>query len=390
MSSKYSQRGVSAGKEDVHFAIRQLDKGLYPNAFCKILPDLVAQDEEYCTIMHADGAGTKSSLAYLYWKETGDLSVWKGIIQDGIVMNLDDMLCAGATNHFMFSNTIGRNAFYISRDVLATMLNGMEELFDMLRSHGIEAVGTGGETADVGDLVRTIIYDATAFCRMPRKQVVTNEKIGAGNVIVGLASYGKASYEDEYNSGIGSNGLTNGRHDTLHKSYADKYPESCDTVNVPKDLMYAGPYKVTDSFEDAPLPVGKLLLSPTRTYLPLMKGVLDRYHDKINGLIHCTGGGQTKVLKFVKNLHVIKDNMLDIPPVFRMIHGASGAAWKEMYQVFNMGHRLEVYTDEETAKAIIDEAGKFEIHAQVIGRTEAAEQNKLTLHGAEGVIEYAG
>lgn len=389
MSDSYARRGVSAGKADVHFAIRNLDKGLYPQAFCKILPDLLTGDEEYCTIMHADGAGTKSSLAYLYWKETGDLSVWRGIAQDGIVMNLDDMLCAGAVGPFMFSNTIGRNAFHVGREVLAEVLNGMEDVFEMLREFGIHAVNTGGETADVGDLVQTMVYDATAIARLPRKEVITNEEIQAGDVIVGLASYGKATYEKEYNSGIGSNGLTNGRHDTLHKIYAEKYPESYDQVNVPADLVYSGPHKLTDPVEGTPLDVGKLLLSPTRTFLPVMKPILEQHRDKIHGLIHCTGGGQTKVMKFVKNLHVIKDNLLPTPPVFKLIQAASGAEWKEMYQVFNMGHRLEVYTDEATAEIVIEQAKKFNIDAQVIGRCEATEENRLTIEGEESLV-YSG
>ncbi|MEL6697881.1 MAG: AIR synthase related protein [Bacteroidota bacterium] len=385
MSSNYAKRGVSADKEDVHYAIRNLDKGLYPKAFCKILPDRVGGDEAYANIMHADGAGTKSSLAYIYWKETGDLSVWRGIAQDAIVMNLDDMLCAGATESFLFSNTIGRNPFYVSRDVLAEILEGMESFFDMLREHGIQAENTGGETADVADLVRTLIHDATAFARLPRKHVITNEDIQPGDVILGLASFGQTTYEDRYNAGMGSNGLTNARHDVLHKIYAEKYPESF-SPKVPQDLVYSGKHKLTDALEGTPINVGRALLSPTRTYLPLMKNVLDPYRDKIHGLIHCTGGGQTKVMKFVENLHIVKDNLFDTPPLFQLIQQSSQASWKEMYQVFNMGHRLEIYTDEETAKAIIDMAGTYQIEAQIIGRCLEAPKNKLTIEGEETVV----
>jgi len=385
MSSNYAKRGVSADKEDVHYAIRNLDKGLYPKAFCKILPDRVGGDEAYANIMHADGAGTKSSLAYIYWKETGDLSVWRGIAQDAIVMNLDDMLCAGATESFLFSNTIGRNPFYVSRDVLAEVLEGMESFFDMLREHGIQAENTGGETADVADLVRTLIHDATAFARLPRKHIITNEDIQPGDIILGLASFGQTTYEDSYNAGMGSNGLTNARHDVLHKIYAEKYPESF-SPKVPQDLVYSGKHELTDALEGTPINVGQALLSPTRTYLPLMKNVLDPYRDKIHGLIHCTGGGQTKVMKFVENLHIVKDNLFDTPPLFQLIQQSSQASWKEMYQVFNMGHRLEIYTDEETAKAIIDMAGTYQIEAQIIGRCLEAPKNKLTIEGEETVV----
>ena len=329
MSDSYARRGVSAGKADVHFAIRNLDKGLYPRAFCKILPDLLTGDEAYCTIMHADGAGTKSSLAYLYWKETGDLSVWRGIAQDGIVMNLDDMLCAGAVGPFMFSNTIGRNAFHVGREVLAEVLNGMEDVFDMLREFGIEAVNTGGETADVGDLVQTMVYDAllSHACHARRSSPMRRYKQTMSSW--DWPAMAQATYEKEYNSGIGSNGLTNGRHDTLANIYAAKYPESYDQVNVPADLVYSGPHKLTDPVEGTPLDVGKLLLSPTRTFLPVMKPILEEHRDKIHGLIHCTGGGQTKVMKFVKNLHVIKDNLLPTPPVFKLIQAASEPSGKK-------------------------------------------------------------
>lgn len=385
----YSQRGVSAAKSDVHFAIRHLDKGLYPHAFCKILPDLLGGDEAYCTLMHADGAGTKSSLAYMYWRETGDLSVWRGIAQDGIVMNTDDMLCAGATDGFVMSSTIGRNAFHIPKEVLAEILMGSEEVFEMLRAHGVSILNAGGETADVGDLVRTLIFDATMTCRFPRKDVIANEKIAAGSVIVGLASYGQATYEAAYNSGIGSNGLTNGRHDTLHSDYRSRYPESFDQVNVPENLAYSGKFHLTDTFEDAPLNVGKLLLSPTRTYLPVVQRVFAQFRDQIHGMIHCTGGGQTKCLKFVENLHIVKDNLLPVPHVFRMIQQASGANWQDMYRIFNMGHRLEIYTDAATADAIIGIAAEFKIDAQIIGTCHAAAENHLTLHSPYGVFEYA-
>lgn len=384
MSSNYAKRGVSAGKEDVHFAIKNLDKGLYPRAFCKVSPDRMGGDPDWCNIMHADGAGTKSSLAYLYWKETGDLSVWRGIVQDAVVMNLDDMLCAGATSGFLFSNTIGRNKFLVGKDVLAEMLNGMEDFFEMLRSHDIAIESTGGETADVGDLVRTLIMDATAFCRMPRSRVVTNENIQAGDVVLGLASFGQTTYETEYNSGIGSNGLTNARHDMLHHDYAQKYPESYDAA-VPDSLIYAGPHRLTDVEPETGMPIGKLLLSPTRTYLPLMKKVLDQHFDKIHGLIHCTGGAQTKCLKFVDGLHIVKDNLFPTPPIFRLIQQASGASWEEMYQVLNMGHRLEIYTDADTAAYIADMAAEYRIEARLVGRCEAAEQNKLTIIGEVSV-----
>ncbi len=387
MSENYAKRGVSAGKEDVHFAIKQLGKGLYPNAFCKILPDLVAGDPAYCNIMHADGTGTKSSLAYIYWKETGDLSVWRALAQDALVMNTDDMLCVGAVDSFLFSNTIGRNKFKIPREVLAEILGGMEDVFGMLNEHGVAAQNTGGETADVGDLVRTLIFDATAFARLPRKRIIPNDRIGPGSVIVGLSSSGQANYETAYNSGIGSNGLTNGRHDVLSHEYVEKYPESFDSA-VPEDLVYAGPHKLTDVHPELGIPIGKLLLSPTRTYLPIAKKIFDTHFDQIHGMIHCTGGGQTKVMKFVENLHVIKDNLFEVPPIFDMIQKASNASWEEMYQVFNMGHRLEVYTDAKTAEAIIDISESFGVAAQIVGRCEAAKQNRLTLKGPDGQLVY--
>ncbi len=385
MSDNYARRGVSAGKEDVHFAIKNLDKGLFPNAFCKILPDLLGEDDRYCSIMHADGAGTKSSLAYLYWKETGDASVWRGIAQDALVMNFDDMLCAGATGPFLFSNTIGRNPFHVDRSVLSEILQGMEDVFSMLRQHDILAVNTGGETADVGDVVRTLIFDATATTRLPRAKVITNQGIAPGDVIVGLASFGQASYESRYNSGIGSNGLTNARHDLLHHDYAAQYPESY-SPQVPDELVYAGPHRLTDRVPETGLDVGKLLLSPTRTFLPVMKPMLDEHRKQIHGLIHCTGGGQTKVLKFVREGHIIKDHLFETPPIFRMIQTASGATWREMYQVFNMGHRLEVYTDEATAEKIIIQAKRFHVAAQVVGRVEKSSHKRLTIRGEEEVV----
>lgn len=387
MSDSYAKRGVSASKSDVHFAIRNLDKGLYPNAFCTILPDMITGDEDYCSIMHADGTGTKSSLAYIYWKETGDLSVWRDLAQDAIVMNTDDMLCAGTTGPFLFSNTIGRNSFRVPKEVLAAILEGMEGCFDMLRKHDVLAKNAGGETADVSDLVRTLIFDATAYARMPRQQVITNEKIGDGSVIVGISSTGQASYEQTYNSGIGSNGLTNGRHDLLHPTYREKYPESY-SPEIPTDLVYRGPHLLTDVHPTLGMPIGKLLLSPTRTYLPLMKRVLDAHRDQIHGLIHCTGGGQTKVMKFVNNLHVIKDDLFPVPPVFDLIQQASGADGKEMYKVFNMGHRLEIYTDDVTAQSIIDIAQSLQLEAKVVGKCIANESNKLTLKSVYGELEY--
>lgn len=387
MENNYAKRGVSSGKEDVHFAIRNLDKGLYPMAFCKVLPDFAGNDPAYCNLMHADGAGTKSALAYLYWKETGDISIWRQLVQDAIVMNIDDLLCVGATNHFLVSNTIGRNKFRIPREVLAEILEGMEALFASLRSMGIEIHNTGGETADVGDVVKTLILDSTVFCRMERSKIITNEKIGHGSVIVGLASDGQATYETEYNSGIGSNGLTNARHEVLNQHYTQHFPETFDE-NVPKELVYSGNSRLSDGFEDAPLSVGKLLLSPTRTYLPVVKAILDQHFDAIHGMIHCTGGGQTKCLKFVKNLHIIKDNLFTPPYVFRLVRAASQLPLQEMYQTLNMGHRLEIYTDADTAASVIAIADTFGIKAQIIGRCESAESNKLSIVTPEGVLTY--
>ncbi|MEM9718260.1 MAG: AIR synthase related protein [Bacteroidota bacterium] len=388
MSERYSQRGVSSDKSDVHFAIRNLDKGLYPRAFCKVLPDLMLNDPEACVIMHADGAGTKSSLAYLYWRETGDISVWRGIVQDGIVMNIDDMMCVGACDSFLLSNTIGRNSFLIPKEVLAEMLNGMEDFFEMLREHGIQIVNTGGETADVPDVVKTLIFDATAYSRMPRSAVITNENIGPGSVIVGLSSAGQAKYETTYNSGIGSNGLTSARHDVLSGMYREKYPETYD-ISIPEHLAYSGQYTLDTQLENHPLSVGKLLLSPTRTYLPFMREVFGTYRQQIHGLIHCTGGGQTKILKFIEHLRVVKNNLLPIPPIFSLIQSSSQTDWKEMYKVFNMGHRLEIYTDPATAQGILSLADKFHIEAGIIGFCEAAETNQLIIESDAGSFMYS-
>ncbi len=378
MSDRYMQRGVSASKEDVHNAIKNLDKGIFPNAFCKVVPDLIAGDAEYCNIMHADGAGTKSSLAYLYWKETGDINVWKGIAQDAIIMNTDDLLCVGATQNILLSSTIGRNKNLIPGEVISAIINGTEEVLQMLRDNGVNIISTGGETADVGDLVRTIIVDSTVTARMRRDEVITNEKIKPGQVIVGLASYGQATYENEYNGGMGSNGLTSARHDVFHHSIADKYPESFDP-SVPKDLVYSGSRKLTDEVEGSPLNAGKLVLSPTRTYAPIIVEVLKQFRSEIGGMIHCSGGAQTKVLHFTKNVHIIKDNLFDIPPLFKLIQKESGTDMKEMFKVFNMGHRMEIYIDEMYAKDIVDIGKSFNVDAKIIGRVEASENKKLTI-----------
>lgn len=376
MSDRYNQRGVSASKEDVHQAISKLDKGLYPKAFCKIVEDHLGGDPQYCTVMHADGAGTKSSLAYIYWKETGDLSVWKGIAQDAIIMNVDDLLCVGATDNILLSSTIGRNKNLIPGEVISTLINGTEEVLEMLRNYGLNIRSTGGETADVGDLVRTIIVDSTVTARMKRSDVIDNSRIQAGDVIVGLASYGQASYENEYNSGMGSNGLTSARHDVFAKAYATKYPESYDK-DVPAELVYTGRYSVTDELPGTPLNVGKLVLSPTRTYAPIMIEVFKNLRQYIHGLVHCSGGAQTKVLNFIDDLHVIKDNLFDIPPLFKLIHGVSGTDLKEMYKVFNMGHRMEVYLGEKFAQQVIDISKNFGVDAKVIGRVEKGSGNKM-------------
>lgn len=388
MSDRYTQRGVSASKEDVHQAIRHLDKGLYPKAFCKIVDDHLGCDKDFCTVMHADGAGTKSSLAYIYWKETGDISVWRGIAQDAIIMNVDDLLCVGATENILLSSTIGRNKNRIPGEVISTIINGTEEVLEMLRSHGLNIHSTGGETADVGDLVRTIIVDSTVTARMKRSDVIDNSRIQEGDVIVGLASSGKASYESEYNSGMGSNGLTSARHDVFAKVYAEKYPESYDK-DVPEDLVYSGKYKVTDELPATPFDLGKMLLSPTRTYAPIMIEVLKELREHIHGLVHCSGGAQTKVLHFIENLHMIKDNLFEIPPLFKLIHGCSGTDLKEMYKVFNMGHRMEIYLNEKYAQHVIDVSTQFNVEAKVIGRVERADKKLVTLKTSMGDFSYS-
>ena len=376
--SRYNQRGVSAGKEDVHNAIANVDKGLFPQAFCKIIPDILAGDPDWCNIMHADGAGTKSSLAYLYWKETGDLSVWKGIAQDAIVMNTDDLLCVGATNNILLSSTIGRNKNKIPGEVISAIINGTEEFLEEMRSYGIGIYSTGGETADVGDLVRTIIVDSTVTARMQRNRVISNHNIQAGDVIVGLSSYGQATYEKAYNGGMGSNGLTSARHDVFHKAYASLFPESFDP-DVPESLAYCGNLKLTDPSPVEGVDMGKLVLSPTRTYAPVIKQILDNYHDQIHGMVHCSGGAQTKVLHFIGNLHIVKDNLFEVPPLFRIIQEQSGTSWAEMYKVFNMGHRMELYVPQEIAAELIHISESFGIEAKVVGRCEAAESKKLTI-----------
>ncbi|MGS2761064.1 AIR synthase related protein [Sinomicrobium sp. M5D2P9] len=388
VSKRYSQRGVSASKEDVHNAIKNIDKGLFPKAFCKIVPDYLTNDEESCLIMHADGAGTKSSLAYLYWKETGDISVWKGIAQDALIMNIDDLLCVGATDNILLSSTIGRNKNLVPGEVISAIINGTEELIAELAGFGVKIHATGGETADVGDLVRTIIVDSTVTARMPRKNVIDNANIKAGNVIVGLASFGQAKYEKAYNGGMGSNGLTSARHDVFAKYLAEKYPESFDP-SVPSDLVYSGGVKLTDPVEGSPLDAGKLVLSPTRTYAPVIKKILEKYTPRdIHGMVHCSGGAQTKILHFVENLHIVKDNLFKVPPLFRLIQQQSGTDWKEMYQVFNCGHRMELYVDEEIAEDIIAVSKSFGVDAQVVGRVEAADHKKLTIESEFGTFEY--
>lgn len=389
MSDRYNQRGVSSGKEEVHQAIRNLDKGLFPKAFCKIVEDYLGGDPDCCTVMHADGAGTKSSLAYIYWKETGDLSVWKGIAQDAIIMNVDDLLCVGVTGNILLSSTIGRNKNLIPGEVISAIINGTEEVLEMLRSHGLNIRSTGGETADVGDLVRTIIVDSTVTARMRRSEVIDNSRIQPGDVIVGLASFGQATYETEYNSGMGSNGLTSARHDLLLKEYAVKYPESFDPA-VPESLVYTGKYRVTDQLPDFPLNVGKMILSPTRTYAPVIIQVFNELRPHIHGMVHCSGGGQTKVLHFVERLHIIKDNLFDVPPLFRLIQQETQTPWQEMYKVFNMGHRMEVYLEEKYASRVIEIAGDFGIEAKIIGRTEAATRKRLSIHTGKIALEYKG
>ena len=386
-NNRYMQRGVSAAKEDVHAAIKNIDKGLYPQAFCKIIPDILGGDPEYCNIMHADGAGTKSSLAYMYWKETGDLSVWKGIAQDAIVMNTDDLLCVGAVDNILVSSTIGRNKMLVSGEVISAIINGTDELLSELREMGIGIYPTGGETADVGDLVRTIIVDSTVTCRMKRSDVINNANIRPGDVIVGLSSTGQATYEKRYNGGMGSNGLTSARHDVFSKYLAEKYPESFDHA-VPNDLVYSGKYKLTDAVEGSPVDAGQLVLSPTRTYAPVVKKLLDALRPQIHGMVHCSGGAQTKILHFVDGVHVIKDNLFPIPPLFRTIQEQSKTEWKEMYKVFNCGHRFEVYLPKEYAQQVIDISKSFGIDAQIIGRIEQSDHTHLTIHSEYGVFEY--
>jgi phosphoribosylformylglycinamidine cyclo-ligase len=387
VSDRYNQRGVSASKEDVHQAIAKLDKGLFPKAFCKIVPDFLGNDKDYCVVMHADGAGTKSSLAYMYWKETNDISVWKGIAQDAIIMNIDDLLCVGATDNILLSSTIGRNKNLVPGEVISAIINGTEEILEMLRANGLNITSTGGETADLGDLVRTIVVDSTVVCRMKRSDVLDNSKILAGDVVVGLASYGKANYESEYNGGMGSNGLTSARHDVFDNEYASKYPESFDK-DVPAKLVYTGKYKLTTPIEGTGVDAGKLVLSPTRTYAPVIVEVLKKLRSKINGMVHCSGGAQTKVLHFVDNVHVIKDNLFEVPPLFRIIHQESGTDWKEMYKVFNMGHRMELYTDEASAQEIIRISKSFGVDAKIIGRVETAARKQVTVKSEFGEFVY--
>lgn len=386
-NQRYDLRGVSASKEDVHNAIKNVDKGLFPKAFCKIIPDILCGDKDYCNIMHADGAGTKSSLAYAYWKETGDLSVWKGIAQDALIMNIDDLLCVGATDNILLSSTIGRNKLLIPGEVIAAIINGTEGLLSELRELGVGIYSTGGETADVGDLVRTIIVDSTVTCRMRRDDVINNANIAGGDVIVGMASFGKASYEHEYNGGMGSNGLTSARHDVFAKYIAEKYPETFDK-NVPDELIYSGGLKLTDEVPETGLTAGKLVLSPTRTYAPVIKKLLDLMRPRIHGMVHCSGGAQTKVMHFVENKHVVKDNLFPAPPLFRIIQEQSGTDWKEMYKVFNMGHRMEVYVAPEDVQAVIDVAKSFNIDARIVGRVDDAPANRLTIKSEHGVFEY--
>ena len=387
-SQRYNLRGVSASKEDVHNAIKNIDKGLFPQAFCKIIPDYLTNDEKYCIIMHADGAGTKSALAYMYWKETGDISVWKGIAQDALIMNIDDLLCVGATDNILLSSTIGRNKNLIPAEVISAIINGTEELITELKKYGVTIHSTGGETADVGDLVRTIIVDSTVTARMERSKVINNANIQAGDVIVGLASFGQASYETEYNGGMGSNGLTSARHDVFAKYLAQKYPESFDAA-VPNELVYSGQTKLTDSVKNSPIDAGKLVLSPTRTYAPVIKKILEKYTpNQIHGMVHCSGGAQTKVLHFIENVHVIKDNLFPVPPLFKLIQENSKTDWKEMYQVFNCGHRMEIYVPAEIAQDIIEISKSFNIDAQIVGKVEASEIKKLTIVSEYGTFEY--
>lgn len=385
--TRYNLRGVSAGKEEVHNAIKNVDKGLFPQAFCKVVPDTLTGDKEYCIVMHADGAGTKSSLAYAYWKETGDLSVWKGIAQDALIMNIDDLLCVGAVDNILLSSTIGRNKNLITGEVISEIINGTEELLNELRSQGIGIHSTGGETADVGDLVRTIIVDSTVVARMKRSEVISNHNIQPGDVIVGLASFGQANYESAYNGGMGSNGLTSARHDVFNKTVAAKYPETFDAA-VPQDLVYSGSYALTDQPEESPVTVGQLVLSPTRTYAPIIKRILEEHRQDIHGMVHCSGGAQTKVLHFVNDVHIIKDNLFEIPPLFKIIQEESKTEWKEMYKVFNMGHRMEIYVNPTLAPKLIEISKSFGVDAQIVGRVEASETKKLTITSPYGVFEY--
>ena len=389
MDNRYNQRGVSASKEDVHQAIKNLDKGLFPRAFCKITSDYVGQDENFCNIMHADGAGTKSSLAYIYWKETGDMSVWKGIAQDAIVMNIDDLLCVGAIDNIILSSTIGRNKNLIPGEIISSIINGTEEFIEKLRGYGINIYSSGGETADVGDLVRTIIVDTTVLCRMKREDVITNEKIAAGDMIIGLSSFGKATYEDEYNGGIGSNGLTSARHEVFNKNFALKYPESFDN-SIPSDLVYSGKMNLTDKINVGGelIDAAKLVLSPTRTYAPIFKEIFELHRTNIHGLIHCSGGAQTKVLNFIENLHIIKDNLFETPPLFLMIQEQSCTEWQEMYKVFNMGHRMEIYIPKEFVEDIIAISNSFNVDAKIIGRVESYSSKKLTIISSHGDFVY--
>lgn len=386
--NRYSRRGVSAQKEDVHKAIKNVNKGLFPRAFCKIVPDYLTNDEDYCLVMHADGAGTKSSLAYMYWKETGDISVWKGIAQDALIMNIDDLLCVGATDNIVLSSTIGRNKNLIPGEVISAIINGTEELLRELNSFGVKIHSTGGETADVGDLVRTIIVDSTVTARLKRDEVIDNANITDGDVIVGLSSYGQATYEKEYNGGMGSNGLTSARHDVFANYLAEKYPESYDHA-VPADLIYSGNIKLTDKLKDVSIDAGKLVLSPTRTYAPIVIKMLEKYRDSIHGMVHCSGGAQTKILHFVENLHIIKDNLFEVPPLFKLIQEQSKTNWREMYQVFNCGHRMELYVPQEIAQDLINISKSFGVDARIVGRVEKSATKKLTINGPYGKFEYS-
>ena len=388
VSKRYAQRGVSASKEDVHNAIKHIDKGLFPKAFCKVVPDYLTNDPEYCIVMHADGAGTKSALAYMYWKETGDLSVWKGIAQDALIMNIDDLLCVGATSNIMLSSTIGRNKNLIPGSVISAIINGTEELIQDLSKYGITIHSTGGETADVGDLVRTIIVDSTVTARVKRSEIIDNANISEGDVIIGLESFGQANYEDSYNGGMGSNGLTSARHDVFNKYLAEKYPESFDAA-VPEDLVYSGQVKLTDAVAGSPIDAGQLVLSPTRTYAPIIKSILSKYNSKdIHGMIHCSGGAQTKILHFLEDKHIIKDNLFDVPPLFKLIQEQSQTDWKEMFQVFNCGHRMELYVNPSVAEDIIAISKSFNVDAKIVGRVEPATHKKLTIKSPFGTFEY--